>query len=68
MQKLKYLFYSLTFVPIAFVIRMFVSGQILQVLLVMVACGLTYALILFLTKDEILFTLIEKIQARFKKA
>ena len=45
-QKLKYLFYSLTFIPIAFVIDMIVSGQILQVILVIITCGLTYALIL----------------------
>lgn len=67
-QKLKYLFYSLTFVPIAFVIDMVVSGQILQVILVIITCGLTYALILFITKDEILFSLLEKILGRFKKA
>ena len=67
-QKLKYLFYSLTFIPIAFVIDMIVSGQILQVILVIITCGLTYALILFITKDEILFSLLEKILARFKKA
>ncbi|MDM5237007.1 flippase [Bacillus cereus] len=67
-HKLKYLFYSLTFVPIAFVIKMIVSGQILQVVLVIITCGLTYALILFITKDEILFSLLEKILARFKKA
>lgn len=66
-HKLKYLFYSLTFVPIAFVIDMLVSGQILQVILVIMTCGLTYALILFITKDEILFSLLEKILARFKK-
>ena len=66
-QKLKYLFYSLTFIPIAFVIDMIVSGQILQVILVIITCGLTYALILFITKDEILFSLLEKILARFKK-
>ena len=66
-QKLKYLFYSLTFIPIAFVIDMIVSGQILQVILVIITCGLTYALILFITKDEILFSLLEKILARFKR-
>lgn len=66
-QKLKYLFYSLTFLPIAFIIDKLVSGQIIQFTLVILICGLTYILILFVTKDEILLALQGKLQARFKK-
>jgi len=68
MQKLKYLFYSLTFLPIAFLVNTIISGQILQVIVTMLACGLAYALILFIAKDEILFMLLDKIKARFKRA
>ncbi|MEN1938022.1 oligosaccharide flippase family protein [Paenibacillus sp. 102] len=68
MEKLKYLFYSLTFLPIAFLVNTVISGQILQVIVTMLACGLAYALILFIAKDEILFMLLDKIKARFKRA
>ncbi|MED4653809.1 oligosaccharide flippase family protein [Bacillus pseudomycoides] len=68
MQKLKYLFYSLTFLPIAFLVNTIISGQVLQVIVTMLACGLAYALILFIAKDEILFMLLDKIKARFKRA
>ncbi|OFC97564.1 hypothetical protein BTGOE6_57210 [Bacillus wiedmannii] len=68
MQKLKYLFYSLTFLPISFFVKTVISGQILQVIVTMLACGLAYALILFKAKDEILFMLLDKITARFKRA
>ncbi|MEY8349129.1 oligosaccharide flippase family protein [Bacillus cereus] len=68
MQKLKYLFYSLTFLPIAFLVNMVIPGQILQVIVTMLACGFAYALILFIAKDEILFLLLDKIKTRFKRA
>ncbi|MDF9514547.1 flippase, partial [Bacillus cereus] len=57
----------LTFLPIAFIINKLVSGQIIQFTLVILICGLTYILILFVTKDEILLALQGKLQARFKK-
>lgn len=33
----------------------------------MLACGVAYTLILFIAKDEILFMLLDKIKARFKR-
>ncbi|MEI4620550.1 oligosaccharide flippase family protein [Bacillus pfraonensis] len=68
MQKLRYLFYSLTFLPISFLVNTIISAQILQVIITMLACGFAYALILFIAKDEILFMLLDKLKARFKKA
>ncbi|MCU5516225.1 flippase, partial [Bacillus wiedmannii] len=57
----------LTFLPIAFIIKKLVSGQIIQFALVILICGSTYILILFVTKDEILLALLGKLQVRFKK-
>ncbi|WP_459502826.1 oligosaccharide flippase family protein [Bacillus sp. C1] len=67
-QKLKYMFYSLTFLPIAFLVNTVISGQILQVIITILGCGFTYVLILFIAKDEILFMLLNKIKMRFKRA
>lgn len=68
MQKLKYLFYSLTFLPLALVVRIVIPGQILQVIVTILTCGFVYALILWITKDAILLMLLEKMKAKFKRS
>ncbi|WIY61308.1 oligosaccharide flippase family protein [Bacillus arachidis] len=67
-QKLKYMFYSLTFLPIAFLVDTVISEQILQVIITILGCALAYALILFIVKDEILYMLLNKMKTRFKRA
>lgn len=68
MEKLKYLFYSLTFIPVALIVYTVIPGQTLPVVIIIPTCGFLYALILFVTKDEILFILLNKIKAKLKRS
>lgn len=64
LSNLKYLFYSLLFIPVSLVIRMFISETfILFFTIVIVNVGL-YFLILVVTKDEIYELILSKIKAK----
>ncbi|SFJ21798.1 MULTISPECIES: oligosaccharide flippase family protein [unclassified Bacillus (in: firmicutes)] len=67
MSKLKYLFYSLTFIPLSFLVHITITGKILSVIITIITCGCVYALILLITKDEILFMFLDKIKEKLKK-
>ncbi|MFZ7943806.1 oligosaccharide flippase family protein [Neobacillus sp. 19] len=66
-SKLKYFYYSLLFLPIAYVIRLFVTHYISIFIVTVAVCITVYAAILFITKDEILTMFIDKIKGRFRK-
>ncbi|HDR6288912.1 flippase [Bacillus cereus] len=68
MANFKYLLYSLTFFPISYVVQLYVSGTIPLFLALVVTNGLAYTLLLFLTKDEILFLALSKLTSKFKKS
>lgn len=57
-DNLKYLYYSLTFIPITFFINKFVSGILLSCILDVTACCTIYLIILLLTKDVVFFELL----------
>lgn len=61
MDKIKYLFISLIFIPVTMLIKSFVSKMLLVALLGIMANGVIYILILFTIKDEILFSFIKKL-------
>jgi O-antigen/teichoic acid export membrane protein len=66
-SKLKYFLYSLIFIPISYGIRLFISDTILLFFtLVIVNIGV-YAVILFITKDEVLHMFLDKLLRRKKR-
>lgn len=60
LDKMKYLYISLIFIPITLLIRMFVNNYLIIAALGIIINGLAYILILLLIKDEIFFMLINK--------
>ncbi|AIM16243.1 capsular biosynthesis protein [Bacillus sp. X1(2014)] len=63
----KYLVYSLLFIPVSLVIRSFVSGTIWLFILIIATCIIMYVIILWLTKDEIIILITNKIKEKFLK-
>ena len=70
-ENLKYLYYSLIFIPITFSINTFVSGVILSCILDVIVCCSIYLIILIVTKDKVFFELLnivlEKIKILYNK-
>jgi O-antigen/teichoic acid export membrane protein len=70
-ENLKYLYYSLIFIPITFTINTFVPNVLLSCTLDVVACCLVYLIILIATKDAVFFELLniilEKVKLIYKK-
>ena len=60
LDKMKYLYISLIFIPITLLIRIFVNNYLIIAALGIIINGLAYILILLLIKDEIFFMLINK--------
>ncbi|WP_066370732.1 oligosaccharide flippase family protein [Neobacillus fumarioli] len=65
--NLRYLVYSLTFIPIAIGMRHIIHGMLVQTVSIMIICGIVYLLLLFVTKDEIVTLFSAKLKARFLK-
>ncbi|MGG1676515.1 oligosaccharide flippase family protein [Neobacillus sp. NRS-1170] len=65
--NLKYLVFSLPFIPISLVIRSVFNGTILLFILIVAACGLLYMVILVLSKDEIITLFTSKMKGKFLK-
>lgn len=59
-SKIKYLLYSLAFLPISYGIGLVFKSFFAYVALVVIINGLYYFLVLYLTKDEILFLILSK--------
>lgn len=70
-ENVKYLYYSLIFIPITFFINKFVPGIILSCIIDITACCSVYLVILIVTKDkvfrELLNTVLEKIKILHNK-
>lgn len=66
LDKMKYLYISLVFIPITLIIRLFVSNFLFIALLGVVVNGLLYIFILVLTKDEIMIMFINKLLLKNK--
>ncbi|MFK9090242.1 oligosaccharide flippase family protein [Bacillus salipaludis] len=66
LSKLKYLFYSLLFIPISYGIRLFITNTIYLFFTLIIVNAVVYATILFITKDEVLEMFLIKL--KLKKA
>jgi len=65
--KMKYLFYSLLFIPIAYFIRHYVSNPIPLFITIGITCSVIYGIILLVTKDIVVQIALEKVKGRFGK-
>lgn len=67
LRNLKYLLYSLPFLPITWIVRQLSLGVTLTALIVAGVCSLYYGLVLLLTRDEMLFFFLDKLKAKLKR-
>lgn len=65
-ENIKYFYYSLLFIPIAFAINNFVDSMIISCGLDMIACGLLYLGILIITKDAVFFEVYDRAITKLK--
>lgn len=65
-ENMKYLLYSLVFIPITFTIKKFIGNIFIACILEVVTCSVIYLGILVVTKDETFFELVNKVLRKFK--
>ncbi|SFC76196.1 oligosaccharide flippase family protein [Clostridium uliginosum] len=65
-ENIKYLYYSLLFIPITFVINSFIANIIISCALDMIICGLLYLGILLVTKDIVFFEIYDRAVTKLK--
>ena len=65
-DNMKYLYYSLLFIPVAYVIDKAIDNIYLSCICIMAACGLLYLGILFFTKDKMFLELVDKMLIKLK--
>ena len=65
-NNMKYLYFSLIFIPISFGINRLTENMIMSCMMKVALCGCTYLIILIITRDEIFFELIKKILGKLK--
>ena len=66
LDNMKYLYYSLLLIPIAFAVDRLISNIYLSCMCIMAACGLLYLGILIFTKDSMFFELLNKVLVKLK--
>ena len=67
-ENMKYLLYSLIFIPITFCIKSIVPNVFIACILEVGICGLVYLGILVLTKDLVFYELVNKILGKLKRS
>lgn len=65
-ENIKYLYYSVLFIPITFIINHFISSMVLSCALDVIACGLLYLGILLITKDIVFFEIYDRAVTKLK--
>ncbi|MBE6072145.1 MAG: flippase [Clostridium butyricum] len=65
-ENMKYLYYSLLFIPISWIVNRFVTDMIFSCFIQVIVCGALYLAILVITKDEMFFELFDKILRKLK--
>ena len=63
---MKYLYFSLIFIPISLVVNKFVSNILISCMLQVMLCGIVYLIELVLTKDKIFIELSSKVLKKVK--
>jgi O-antigen/teichoic acid export membrane protein len=67
MSKIKYFFIALSFIPVAYLIRQYVSGPIPLFVSIVGINSILYVGILYLTKDDVMQMFLDKLRSRFNK-
>ncbi|MEH7119876.1 oligosaccharide flippase family protein [Neobacillus vireti] len=65
--NLKYLVFSLIFIPTAMAVRSVVSGTLVETISIIAVCGGLYVLLLLLTKDEMVTLFTAKLKGKFTR-
>jgi O-antigen/teichoic acid export membrane protein len=66
--KLKYFVYSFLFLPASYPIKVFIENVFVEIGLLVIVNASLYVIILFVTKDEVLYLFINKMRARLKRS
>jgi len=66
LENIKYLYYSLLFIPITYTINYFVNNIVISCGLDVIACGLLYLGILLITKDTVFFEIYNRAITKLK--
>ena len=62
LDKIKYFLFSLVFIPLSMIIRSHFKSTMVVILFTVIISGLYYFLILYVTKDSVLYAIIKKIK------
>jgi O-antigen/teichoic acid export membrane protein len=65
--NLKYLFLSLSFIPVSLLLKANISNIYVQFFAIVIISSLVYMGLLLLVKDDVLFLIIERVKAKFLK-
>lgn len=65
-ENMKYLYYSLPFIPITYIINTYLSGMTMSCILDVIICGGLYLGILLFTKDLVFFDLVNRFIRKVK--
>lgn len=65
-DHMKYLLFSLTFIPITLITKLVINNPFAICVIVIILCTSIYAGILFVTKDELFFTVKDRVFKRFQ--
>lgn len=65
-ENMKYLLYSLVFIPITFIVKHFVSNILVACALEVILCAGFYVSVLFVTKDKIFFEILNMVLKKLK--
>lgn len=65
-DNMKYLIYSLVFIPITFIIKKMINNILIACVLEVGICGIVYLAILLITKDSTFIEMLDKILVKFR--
>ncbi|NFL87554.1 flippase [Clostridium botulinum] len=65
-ENIKYLFYSISFIPITMILKQYIFSPIVLCITDVVLCSLIYLIILLITKDKVLYHISNKLLCKFK--
>ncbi|SUY45668.1 polysaccharide transporter protein [Clostridium putrefaciens] len=65
-KNFRYLLYALTFLPISFIFKSLISNMYIYIVAIVLTSGIVYTLFLFITKDEIWNTAVNRFMPKIK--
>ncbi|WP_294379021.1 oligosaccharide flippase family protein [uncultured Clostridium sp.] len=65
-ENMKYFYYSILFIPLTFIVNLYVKNMIISCAFDILLCGVLYLSILVITKDKVFFDIYERCMGKFK--